>query len=160
MASHLGSYGAKSSTSRAKFEPSKMIDPNFRREAELFLEANYFNILFSPKASPLGIVSSGKVTPLPRLGHSVNWPCVYCKSLGMNRPSTWWRLVFTRAPLSTMEWVYIDAMNPEPFTKMLKGSLNDGLFWHGCKNLGIIGKRKRIKCSFVILFRPRRVTPH
>ena len=46
----LESYGAKSSTSRAKFGSSKMLDPNFRREAKLFLEADYFSILFQPKS--------------------------------------------------------------------------------------------------------------
>jgi hypothetical protein len=40
MATLLGSYGAKSSASRAKFGSSKMLDPNFRREAELFFSLN------------------------------------------------------------------------------------------------------------------------
>ena len=36
VATLLGSYGAKSSASRAKFGPNKMLDPNFRPETELF----------------------------------------------------------------------------------------------------------------------------
>ena len=36
VATLLGNYGAKSSASRAKFGSSKMLKPNFRREAELF----------------------------------------------------------------------------------------------------------------------------
>jgi hypothetical protein len=63
----LGSYGAKSSTSRARFGLSKMLDPNFRPEAKLFFHSNIQNlteassglfeyIFFGPKASPLDIV--------------------------------------------------------------------------------------------------------
>ena len=44
MATLLGSYGAKRSASRAKFGSSKMLDPNFRREAELFFHSNIQNV--------------------------------------------------------------------------------------------------------------------
>jgi hypothetical protein len=65
VAALLGSYGAKSLASRAKFGSNKMLDPNFRQEAELFLIVDYFNILFSPKASPLDImVQKSNVSPL------------------------------------------------------------------------------------------------
>jgi hypothetical protein len=49
VATLLESYGAKSSTSRAKFGSSKMLDPNFRREAELFLTMDYFLKKIQPK---------------------------------------------------------------------------------------------------------------
>ena len=79
VATLLGSYGARSSASRAHFGSSKMLDPNFRREAELCfhhniqnlkesrrrLQVDYFNIIFfMPKASPLDIVWSRKMTLL------------------------------------------------------------------------------------------------
>jgi hypothetical protein len=60
------SYGAKSSTSRAKFGSSKMLDPNFRREAEPFLIMDYFNILFQPKgfSSQHSLVHNSDASPL------------------------------------------------------------------------------------------------
>ena len=66
MATLLESYGAKSSASRAKFGLPKILDPNFRQEAELCLEADYFNILFEPKgfSSRHGLVRKRDASPL------------------------------------------------------------------------------------------------
>jgi hypothetical protein len=85
VATLLGSYGAKSSASRAKFGSSKMLDPHFRREAKLFFHSNltmhYFDILFQPKgfssrhslvqksdASPLDLGTIGTGPKLPKDG--------------------------------------------------------------------------------------------
>jgi hypothetical protein len=40
VATLLGSYGAKSSASQEKFGYSKMLNPNFRQEAEPFFHQN------------------------------------------------------------------------------------------------------------------------
>ena len=54
---HLACDGCKK---QPWFGSPKMLDSNFRQETELFLEADYFSILFSPKASPFDIVWSRK----------------------------------------------------------------------------------------------------
>jgi hypothetical protein len=41
VATLLGSYGTKSSASRAKFGSNILLDPNFRQEAELFVSLKY-----------------------------------------------------------------------------------------------------------------------
>ena len=50
MAALLGSFGAKSSASQAKFGSSKMLNPNFRREAENIFHLNIQNLT---KSGPL-----------------------------------------------------------------------------------------------------------
>ena len=74
VATLLGSYGVKSLASRAKLGSSKMLNPNFRREAKMFfIKYSKFDsgfkwiiyyIFFSPKSSPLDIVWSREVTLL------------------------------------------------------------------------------------------------
>ena len=59
---------------------SKMLDPNFRR-GRTFFEGPLLKYFFNPKASPLDIVWSGKVTLLLSLGHSVNQPLVLPNNL-------------------------------------------------------------------------------
>ena len=57
---------------RAKFGLIKMLDPNFRRDVKLFLEADYFNILLRPKGfSSRHSLVREKWRFSSRLGHSV-----------------------------------------------------------------------------------------